>query len=365
MIEYAAYTVLAFTTLQWIVAFVNWLFRERLPKRNSCTGGKKVSVLIPARDEANNIANLLTDLMKADDGRVEEILVFDDQSTDATAEIVADCSRKESRVRLIRSEGLTPGWFGKNNACHRLAMEATGDYLLFLDADVRVEAGMIDRLAHYAERCGAGLVSIFPTQEMHSWAERITVPNMLMILLSLLALPLVRFSGFASMAAANGQCMMFDSRIYRILLPHERYKASRAEDIEIARYLKRRGRRVCCLTGVEEVRCRMYDSLGGAVEGFAKNVTYFFGNSYMLATLYWLITTLGIVPLLLLPDWQLVGWYLLMVGTTRLFVSFTARQSGLMNLLLWLPQQAMLGLFIVKSVVNRMNNQFRWKGRTL
>ena len=266
---------------------------------------------------------------------------------------------------MLTSTGLPKGWLGKNYACHRLGLEAQGEFFLFLDADVRISKGLIDKTVSYAKKKELDLLSIFPTQEMTGWQEKITVPNMHYILLSLLPLPMVRLAPFSSLAAANGQCMLFHSATYREMMLHEQFRKSRAEDIEIARYLKTQKRKVSCITGVAEIRCRMYHNLREAVSGFAKNVTYFFGNSYILATLFWVVTTLGILPVLIAGSTKILTTYLLLVVFTRVFVSMAAGQSVLQNLLLLIPQQWMLGAFIYQSAVNKTKKQFRWKERTI
>lgn len=372
--EYIACIILAFALLQLLVALVNLLFRERLPERNTngednitTTASKKdptLSLLIPARDEEANIGNLLVDLTTITD-RILEIIVCDDQSTDRTAAIVEAFAARDPRIRLIRSGVLTDGWSGKNHACHRLAQEATGDYLLFLDADVRVREGVIDRSLQYMLRHRCDLMSIFPTQEMHTLGEKITVPNMQLILLTLLPLPLVRLSKFPSLSAANGQFMLFRRETYKELEPHRQFRKSRAEDIEIARHLKRLRRRVSCLTGERDVRCRMYHSLPEAVEGFSKNVTYFFGNSSSAAILYWLVTTLGFVAFLLTGRWDWLWLWLAATLLTRIAASLTAGMKVGDNLLLFLPQQLMLGVFIFRSLINKRKKTFRWKGRNI
>jgi len=159
--EYIACIILAFALLQLLVTLVNLLFRERLPERNTngednitTTASKKdptLSLLIPARDEEANIGNLLVDLTSITD-QIMEIIVCDDQSTDRTAAIVETFAASDSRTRLMRCGELPDGWSGKNHACHCLAQEATGDYLLFLDADVRVREGVINRSLQYMLR---------------------------------------------------------------------------------------------------------------------------------------------------------------------------------------------------------------------
>ncbi|WP_303086777.1 glycosyltransferase [Porphyromonas circumdentaria] len=355
---------LGFLAFRLLIAFLNYLFRARLPRVKDNASLPTLSVLIPARNEASNIGLILHDLIRIEGEEIREIIVYDDASDDATPDIVSEYMLQDERIRLLRSQGLPDGWLGKNNACHRLAQEARGDYFLFLDADVRVAPDFINRLLAYAVGKKVSLLSIFPCQTMYSWAEKITVPNMHVILLSLLLLPMVRRVGFSSVAAANGQCMLFESRVYRALLPHLRFRASRAEDIEIARYLKKQKEKVACLTGVATIRCRMYDSLDSAIEGFSKNVTFFFGNSYVGAIFYWLLTTLGWV-FVGISSFELLLLYLSMGLLMRLFISLTALQNVFNNIILAIPQQLMLGAFIVKSLKNKHRGYFSWKGRKL
>ena len=364
---YILYILVGFAAVQFVVALSNLLFQEKLSEKGLPQTGVErndVSVLIPVRNEEKNIGSLLSDLLQAGDN-FREIIVFDDESTDRTAEVILTVASADSRVRLLTSAGLPEGWLGKNHACHRLALEARGEFFLFLDADVRISKGLIDKMVNYVKKKKLDLLSIFPTQEMTGWQEKITVPNMHYILLSLLPLPLVRLAPFSSLAAANGQCMLFRSETYKELMLHEKLRKSRAEDIEIARYLKTQKRKVSCITGVAEIQCRMYHNLGEAVSGFAKNVTFFFGNSYVLATLFWLVTTLGILPVLIAGSTKILTTYLLLVVLTRVFVSLAAGQSVLQNLLLLIPQQWMLGAFIYQSAVNNTKKQFRWKERTI
>ena len=107
----------------------------RTPRPEGATG--LVSILIPARDEAGNIGDALAAAL-ASRGVPVEILVMDDGSTDATAEIVRAHADEDPRVRLLTAPPLPPGWAGKNHACQRLAEAAQGPWLLFIDADVRL-----------------------------------------------------------------------------------------------------------------------------------------------------------------------------------------------------------------------------------
>jgi len=170
-----AYIIMAFTVIQLLVALLNLLPGTSLPKSGDLSG-ELVSVLIPVRNEENNIGNILQDLLNQEYKDIE-IIVFDDQSEDKTGEIVKGLSASESRIRLILSEGLPEGWLGKNHACHSLSKYAKGDYLLFLDADVRIKNNTIGKAVAFAKKHELSLISIFPKQVIKTNGEKMTVPN--------------------------------------------------------------------------------------------------------------------------------------------------------------------------------------------
>lgn len=366
MTDYLSYLILGFSLLQLLVAMANLLFKERLPlKREQSVETsnirESVSVLIPARDEETNINLLLKDLTRVIDS-IKEIIVCDDQSSDQTADVVSRYANDYPQVHLIHSEHLPDGWSGKNHACHLLSQKACGDYLLFLDADVRIDEGHIERSLVYMQKRNCDLMSIFPSQEMQTLGEKMTVPNMMTILLTLLPLPLVLRSHYPSLSAANGQFMLFKRNTYAEFLPHEHFKASRAEDIDIAHFLKKQQKRVSCLTGIDTVHCRMYHSVKEALNGFSKNVACFFGNSSIIAVFYWLITTFGFIIFPISGSYGMLWIWICATVISRVSVSLTAHINVFESLLLLLPQQLMLGVIIGYSLSSK-KKKIIWKGR--
>jgi len=360
---YLAYFIFAFSCIQLIVALINLLYNQKL-RSGHCNFNGLVSILIPARNEENNIANILVDLQNQEYQNIE-IIVFNDLSTDKTEDIINRIAKDDKRIQLLNSEGLPSGWLGKNFACHSLSKRAKGNYLLFLDADVRVKGGIILNSIALAEKHKIGLLSIFPKQKMLSIGEHLTVPIMNYILLSLLPLVAVAKSKSTSLAAANGQFMLFNGTKYFETLPHEKFNGNKVEDIEIARYFKQRNITVACLLGDESVECRMYNGFNEAVNGFSKNVVSFFGNSVLITILFWVVTTFGFIAVLSSLNPFLFCLFLSIVLSTRIVISFMSKQNILLNLVLLVPQQFTLGLFIYKAMIYKFKNQFEWKGRSI
>ena len=357
-----AWAVFGFAVLQLVIALVNLFFYERLPKSNKTDA--LISLLIPARNEEKNIGNLLNDLLLQDYKNVE-IIVFNDHSTDKTAEIVERYSLADDRIKLINSNNLPAGWLGKNHGCFQLAKHAKGEFFLFLDADVGIKGNAIGQTTEVVSRQKLGLLSVFPKQIMKTAGEKMTVPLMHYILLTLLPLILVSKSRFSSLAAANGQFMLFDAETYRQTQPHKKMRSEMVEDIKIARWYKSLNIGVTCLANVNSISCRMYTGFSDAVHGFSKNVGQFFGNSLFVAGIFWIVTTLGFLPVFteMKPEYIIV--YVAVLLATRIVVSVSANQNIGANLLFILPQQVALAMFILKSFVNQHRKMYEWKGRKI
>ncbi len=360
MITVLGIIAITFALLQLAVSLINVIFRERM--KGSVPGRALVSVLIPARNEEAHIATIVEDVLSQEHHEFE-LIVCDDQSGDRTAAIVESYAARDRRVKLIRAGDLPEGWLGKNHACHALAMQASGEYFLFLDADVRIGGDIIGQAIAYAEKRSLSLISIFPKQIMKSFGERISVPVMNHILLTLLPLILVRTSPRPSLAAANGQFMFFRAQDYRKLLPHESMKGHRVEDIAIARHYKAGGLKISCQTGDERISCRMYRGFREAMHGFSKNIFEYFGGSPVPAWLFWAVTTAGVVFVItgLLLPWLII--YLGAVLLTRIFVSLSSRQNIALNIILFVFQQLAMGLFMAVASLNAAGRGYRWKGR--
>ncbi|MBN1184137.1 MAG: glycosyltransferase family 2 protein [Bacteroidales bacterium] len=360
--QYLAYIAMAFAAFQFVNVCLNVLFRQRI-KHTGLTAGKLISVLIPARNEEDNIGMLLDDLRQMT--RIDlEIIVYDDQSTDNTLNFVKKHSDLDNRIKLLQSKTLPDGWLGKNHACYQLAQQAKGSHLLFLDADVRIHGEIIEHAVSYLEKHKLGLLSVFPTQIQKTLGEKLTVPIMNYILLTLLPLVFVRVSPFSSHSAANGQFMLFNGRHYKSYQPHKIFKTSPVEDIAIARYYKEQKIKTACISGEERIKCRMYKNYQEALKGFSKNIFMFFGDNRILAFFFWLFASLGFIPILVSYP-NLLWIYFLPIVIIQILYSFISRQPILLSILLFPAQLLFMLLVMIKSIKNHANKEYSWKGRNI
>ncbi|MCC8034736.1 MAG: glycosyltransferase family 2 protein [Rikenellaceae bacterium] len=360
----AGWILFDFGLLRLAVALYNAVSRPYLPQADGTAYLPSVSVLIPARDEQENLDILLGGFTRWRD-EVFELIVYDDLSSDKTFAVAAEYAAADSKIRIIKGGGLPPGWLGKNHACDCLAADASGNILLFIDADVRLEKGSVTRAVSYMVKENLALLSIFPRQILDNAGSVLCVPLMNWILLSLLPLAAVRFCSRPSLAAANGQFMMFCKERYDILRPHSRFRKSAVEDIAIIKYYKRQRLRVATLLGRDDAGCRMYSGLKDAVEGFSKNIFDFFGGSATLcfvfvaattAAPFWIFFQNGIAAGIL---------YLGIIIAIRVAVSIASRQKILLNVLAMIPQQMVLWAISAKALINRKRKRQVWKGRNI
>jgi len=335
-----------------------------LPRNNS-SWKPLVSVLIPARNEAENIGRALYTITQQTYRNIE-IIVLDDHSDDRTAEIVRKVANIEPRLRLIKGKPLPDGWTGKNWACHQLAREANGEQLLFVDADVQLAPEAISSGLARIEQNKLDMLSVFPTQIMQSLSERLVVPMMNWILLSFLPLRFVSDSPNPKFVAANGQFILLSREIYSVIGGHDAVKGKIVEDMELARKIKNNGNKIMTLLGGELISCRMYDNLVDAANGFTKNFYAGFNIPQWLFILFIaVLAVVYLVPFIAVLENGLFIYPITLIILNRLFISIISQQAPLYNIILH-PFQILLMLIIgIRSVETYSKGQIVWKGRRI
>ncbi|MFW5968318.1 MAG: glycosyltransferase [Persicimonas sp.] len=231
----------------------------------------RVSVLIPARDEAATIEACVRAALEGKHP-VDEVLVYDDDSTDATPQILANLTEEFARLEVVEASPLPSGWVGKPHACHRLAEATTGDLLIFVDADTLLSEDGIARLAGLIEEDEADVVTAVPRQITVGFFERLVVPLLHLTYTSWFPLRLVSASSDARFLAANGQLMAVERTAYDTIGGFEAVRAEIVDDMAFCRRAKEAGLAVAFADGFHMARCRMYASAGEVWRGFSKNL---------------------------------------------------------------------------------------------
>lgn len=317
-------------------------------------GRPRVSLLVPARDEAETLPATLPTWIAQ---RPDELLVLDDASTDATPRILAAAEG----VRVLRGTPLPPGWSGKNWACHQLARAASGDVLVFTDADVAWSPGALARIVDELEATGAGLLTVWPRQSCRTLGERLIVPLVDLLLLANLPHPLVRRLPFAGLAGANGQLMAWRREAYVRVGGHAALPAEVLEDVRLAQRAKRLGVPLALRLGGPWLRTRMYRGWSAVVAGFGKNVLAAAGGSRAALLAVWAIN-LAAYTLPWALAWFDPRWWAPAVAGVALRAAANAKAGRTP----WEAPLQPLGPIALGAVVARAlraGRGYAWKGR--
>jgi len=349
------------------VVLWNLLAAPRLERAGSPRARPRTSLLVPARNEAENLRATLPALLRLDDP-TPEILVLDDGSEDETAAVVEAHRRAAGgRLRLLRGRPLPAGWLGKNWACHQLAEAAAGELLVFCDADVTVHPGALPRTLAAMERAGAGVLTALPRQRFGSWIESAVVPLAAQLpVLALLPLPLVPRVRAASVSMANGQWLAFTREAYRACGGHAAVRAQVVEDVALGRRAKMAGYRLLPVISTSLLEVRMYRDAAALREGFGKNLYALAGGRprpffagllvFGLTAVYpWAGAAVGasgaILPLVLLAAVRGCGALLF--------------RHGLRSVVLHPAGSVLLVGIALRSYAGARRGEHRWKGRRI
>ncbi len=255
----------------------------------------EVSVIVPARNEEACLADCLRSLL-GQEGPSYEIIVVDDHSTDRTREIA-----EEFPVRVIVADPLPKGWSGKCNAAWTGAKIATGQWLLFTDADTKHSTNSISAGLQEAKQFNAALLSYSPQQEVHSFAERALMP-VIFAELAKTYRPKDVCDPNSAAAAANGQYLLVRRDVYDAVGGHAAVATTILEDVELAKRVKQSGGRLQFRVS-DVVSTRMYRTFPQMWEGWTKNLALLFPRPRLLA-FERLLEFLFIVGGVVLSIWQ-------------------------------------------------------------
>ncbi|MEO1128863.1 MAG: glycosyltransferase [Planctomycetota bacterium] len=240
-----------------------------------------ITICIPARNEQDNIEACVRSLLANDYPEIE-VVVYDDDSTDDTPDILRRLSQEDPRVRIAPHAPLPPGWVGKQHACAQAAHASRGQWLLFTDSDVRFEPACLRLALDEALRLRAQLISTFPRELTGTLAEALIVPMIHFVLFSYLPMPRMRENPSPAASAGCGQFLLVRRDAYDAAGGHESWKDSMHDGIRMPRAIRRAGYRSDLFDGTDLCSCRMYEGLGQSWRGFAKNAYEGLGSPVLL-----------------------------------------------------------------------------------
>ena len=372
--------------LQWVISRAPRLGPPDLAASCATMPDTSLSVVVPAYNEADNIAELVRTLLASNPPcRSWSLLLVDDDSSDDTAALALEAAAGDPRVQLLAA-GPRPGgehWVGKNWACdvgwrHLQEQPSPPDWLLFIDADLRPAADALPRALAEAINSGADLLSLAPQLCCGCLAEWLVQP----IIAGLLGLgfPIERANDPDDpLAFAAGPFMLFHSSAYAAVGGHRAVAGEVVEDLALARLIKGRGLRLRYLLATDCLSLRMYRNFAALWEGWSKNWLLGLDRDVVRAlAAAALVVELFTVPWLLAPlglaAWLLLGapWLLLAclgaIGLQLALRLWIRQHFGLPLTHWWLAGLGglIIGALAPVSVWRTLTGRgWTWRGRSL
>ena len=343
-----------------------------------------VSLIIPAYNEQINIAECLTAACASQLPHPEQlqIIVADDESSDSTAAIaqeIADGDRRVSVLSVPPRPSNIP-WRGKNWACANAVQQATGDYLLFIDADVRLAPNALATALSDCQKHQADLLSCGPGIICGCFSEWLVQPIMMSCIAVGYDFKAVNDPQALETAFAAGPFMLFRRSAYEAIGGHRAVATETVEDVELAKRIKHSGLKLRYLLSSNLIQVRMYRSFGALWEGWTKNY-HLGGGRNIGSTLYsafalslifvmpWLGLAVGLAGLLASSAWGwAVGLGIVAVGL-QIYMRWSAQQVFGQPLRYWWLGWLSGGLVAAIAVVSIIKTEtgwgWTWRGRRL
>lgn len=253
--------------------------------RDLVTTGPKVSVLIPARNEENNIEACVRSFFCQSYDNYE-ICVLDDNSDDATYDILQRLQQEQpERLRIMKGKPLESGWNGKPYAMRQLTEAAQGEIFLCTDADTVHTADSVAWAVTQMRHLNADMISGYVHEQLETFGEKITVP--VMFLLTSLVLPIFisRHTKSVATAAAIGQYIVLRASSFHEAGGYDVIRNKASEDMYMARNMKKKQFLPLFLDAKQVASCRMYEGYAKSLKGLSKNIADFFGNNVFAVSL--------------------------------------------------------------------------------
>lgn len=343
-----------------VMALLNAITIIRPGKTSSAMLG--FSILVPCRNEEENIVELVKSL-GALDHKLYEVIFINDNSTDGTHQLILEAISSRSNMTLIDAQPLPQGWMGKPWALSQGLESARFEYVVTVDADVRLRSDALSAIDAILTRTQADFLSPYPAQIAISLSERLIQPLLQWTWMTTVPLRLAMKSSRPSLAVANGQLFFIRKSALLAAGGFESIRASVLDDIDLARALIESGFRGGVCDGSSIASTRMYSSFREIRAGYGKSLAKGFGGIAGSLALTAVIFISGFLPLIgALEGSSIATASLLLVITSRMISALSSR-SLMIDALLH-PISTIVFIYLL-MYSNFSRGAITWKGRAV
>ena len=352
------------------LSYINIRYLRKNTSNSLLFNGPKISILVPARNEANNIRRCVLSLLQQNYDNYE-VIVIDDNSTDNTLEILQEIQQQHPNLQIISGQPLKSGWFGKAYAMQQLLQHATGEYCLFVDSDTEHKQNMLAFSSSNILQSKADLMSGYTQYTMRNLGEKFILPSIYLMLAMVFPFFLIRSTKTPRNSFSVGMYMMYKTTSLRKLGGFEAVRNDIDEDIMITRHFKKNGLRTHFIDAKSVVVAYMYDSFAAAYQGISKNLYPAADKNLLEAGLIvLLISVLFLLPIALFVESLLIGiphWLLLLpiAGATIMWsmVMHNRKHPIYYGFTYWLLMLALLAITLTSTKKIAFGKGVLWKGR--
>ncbi len=344
-----------------IFTLINSLTMRVVSGRDAKIVEDSVAILIPMRNEEMNVMEVISSALESSLLKTSEVVALDDQSVDGTLKLL----KNFSEVKSISGSPLPDSWLGKNFACHQLVAQSSGQYLVFVDADVRLSPRAIAAAITDMNAYNWDFISPYPRQIAKTFLERLIQPLLQWSWLSSVPLRFSERGHFASMIIANGQFMIVKRDAYIKAGGHKAIRHEVLDDLELARLLVRKGFSGGVAEGSNIAVCRMYDNPRDLVSGYTKSLWRAFGTPVGTSVAVLFLIATGVVPFILAVSGYPSAWIGYFTIVLSRYVAAVRTRSTPSTALLHPLAILTLVFLIGKSWYQKINGQLVWRGRSV
>jgi cellulose synthase/poly-beta-1,6-N-acetylglucosamine synthase-like glycosyltransferase len=344
----------------FVMAVANSLTMVRPPKVGSHQ--LSFSVLIPCRNEEENVLALVENLAAIDHPGCEFIFV-NDNSTDGTRELLLQATAAHPAMSVLNASSLPQGWLGKPWALSHGVKQAKNDFVVTVDADVRLTSDAISRVDAVLARTGVDFLSPYPSQVAITLSERLIQPLLQWTWMTTVPLRLAYKSSRPSLAVANGQFFFIRKSSLDKAGGFEAIKSSVLDDIDLARLLVRNGFHGGVCDGATVASTRMYSKFTEIRAGYGKSLSQGFGGIVGSLAIAAAMALSGLLPFIFAITGSTVATIALLLVTASRLVSAFSSRSLLIDALLH-PISTVVFIYLL-LYSNLYRKQITWKGRSL
>ena len=283
---YICLLLIAFFTI--VTGITNFLWLKKIPTKKNIPKSKLVSILIPARNEADVIESTIKSIINQSYQNYE-LIILDDNSSDTTESIIQKHAKSNPKIELINGLSLPEGWLGKNWACHQLSEKAEGEYILFIDADTNLDKFILEDSVIALQKEKIDLLSLVPGRDTKLIADHAMKKIISWFIVCWLPMKLAIKLNAPFLSATFGQFMLFKKSSFNDIGGFEAIKDNPVDDFQLGRNIKKNLFKWMLYDAAFRITTRTYNTNKDLISGYSKNIFPAIGYSIPIFVVIFLI----------------------------------------------------------------------------